>query len=436
MNLYYYNINIEEIANQDYFVSVTVNSVVYAPPAPIIISQQNVPLILGYLQASLPQYIWLAEFTTDTQTGLSYFNIYTSCVSETTPDTITAQIIFSGVPQTIAATYENCGQSTCAGITAVPDAIIAFDCVNQCINFTDTTGVYSTTNTGGYGTPNFPAISNIVTITFTLLNAGGSPVGTPFTTSYRPTAFPFASICLTPSDFGITAYTGNTVYQLKYTFITDSAITCSPLQIPFLVPCCGAVLTSGLVASFELYQQNGNGNPTPTPTSLTFTDTTLAYSTTNPGGYGTPNPDYSAVSKTEFVVTRPDGAVVAFDIGYIPSATNTQGIITNENLGYGQSPIQDGVYKIVFNVYAIPASAECLLASTTIYTVLFQNTYNCLYNQGIALLSGCDLDAKAQWNCAWNELEMIIAASLTNVQCVTGKVERLLSQCQTNCPSC
>lgn len=430
MAYFEYTLGIEHISGQDTLVSVTVNGTVYTAPTPFVMSAANVSAILAWLNSTIPAYLWLSEYITDNDTGLSYLNIYTACTYAASADTITAQVVVSEVAETIEAVSNDCDQAACSGITATIKVALEIDCANQCLNFSDVTGVYSTSNTGGYGSPNFPALTNFASVTFTLLNAGGTTLGSPYTSTYRPTD-PFGSICLTPANFGLTSFTGNTVYQLKYTIVTSgTVITCSPYQIPFRMPCCGSVLVSGLAPSILLTQQ-------PDAKSLAFTDTTYAYATPdNTGGYGTPNPDYSDVSHTEFVVTRPDGQVIAFDIGYVPSAINNVGVITNENLGYTQSEISDGVYKIVFNVYAIPASSECLLASITVYTVLFQQTYNCLYNQGISLLSGCDTKAKKQWNADWNELQMIIAASLNNVDCVTGKVERLLARCKQNCTTC
>jgi len=441
-SFYSYSLNIEHIQNQDTLVSVTVNGITYLAPAPFIMSSVNAPAIVAWLNTILPTYLWFYQYSTDYVTGLSYLNIFTACTSESSQDAITAQVVLSGKPANISAVAVNCGQTPCAGITAIITGALGVDCTagQQAIVFTDTTGAYSLNNLGGYGTPNYPAISDIVSITFTLLDGVGSQVGTPYTATYTPSATaPFASISLTPANFGVASFTGNTAYQLKYTIVTANTITCSPLQIPFTMPCCGQVLPSGLVVSFNLQQQLITPqNPTPTPVQLTFTDTTYAYATpNNTGGYGTPNPSYSDISHTEFVVTRPDGQVIAFDIGYVPNAANNVAIITAANLGYDPTgPISDGVYKIVFNVYATPSSSECLLASTTVYTVLFQNTYNCLYNQGISLLSGCDIKAKHQWSAHWNELEMIIAASVGNINCVVGKVERLLEICQLNCPTC
>jgi len=439
---YSYTLNIEHISGQDTLVSVTINGTVYPAPVPFVMSAVNAPAIVAWLNTAISEYLWFYQYSTDYPTGLSYLNIFTACTSESAQDAITAQVVVSGAAENVAAIVVNCGQTPCAGITATISGALGVDCTEgqQAIVFTDTTGAYSLANPGGYGTPNFPAVSDILTYTFTLLNSTGSVVGTPYTATYVPSATaPFASISLTPANFGITSFTGNIGYQLKYTIVTNNAITCSPLQIPFTMPCCGGVLTSGLAVSFNLQQQPITpANPTPTPVQLTFTDTTYAYATPdNTGGYGTPNPPYSAVSHTEFVVTRPDGQVISFDVGYVPSATNNVAIITAANLGYAANgPIPDGVYKFVFNVYATPSSSECLLASTTIYTVLFQNTYNCLYNQGISLLSGCELRAKERWSTNWNELQMIIAASVGNINCVVGKVERLLEICQLNCPTC
>lgn len=908
MAYYNYNLSIEHISGEDTFVSIKVNNTIYAPTVPFVMSAFDAPAIISWLNSTIPAYVWVSEYTTDTDTGLSYFNIYTDCVNDGSTVTIIAYVVLSTDPKAITAVSNNCGHAACSGVTASPKVVLELDCENQCINFSDITGAYALNNTGGYGSPNFPAFTDITSVTFTLLDHTGATLGSFFTTAYRPTNPP-ASICLTPSNFGYTEYTGNVVYQLKYTFVT-SAGTCVPYQIPFRWPCCGSVLVSGLAASFGLYQQNGEGNITPPPTSLTFTDTTLAQSPTNEGGYGnaagletratatgsinlvgtggdiieikagteilavyetianrtqsqtnadvaalitngfsaissptnftttapvgtgasinntpltlsvlptgntgfgaeieatldnivssisinnhgsgynsallpptiiisggggsgatatavldtnpatttiiqvirtaggaytriptisltgaggsgfsaTPNmsftgetkatstmtvngagatgnpytisvnipgvgvvvlatgtlsagthtnpstrsflvsqinfntsttgfsasngsgsdlivtvpqgygtdansftlifdgtggtisvassptsftggvdgvgavvsviintagsgftgvptvvftggngsgaaatayigqpilsatitsggtsytsaptvvisdpysgstahgtsvldtivlslsiinggqnysyvptltfsggggsgasatatltngvitgtslisigtgytyppdieviphaivrstvssgtfwgginaipyqsnPAYSDVSHTEFVVTRPDGKVVAFDIGYVPTVLNTQGIITNEDLGYGNSLIADGVYKIVYNVYAIPASSECLLASTTVYTLFYQQTFNCLWKQGIAALNGCDENAVKVFNCHWNELQMIIAASTVNALCVVGLTERLLAKCTKNCPTC
>lgn len=434
MALYNYTIPIEHVENRDTLVSVTVNGIVYTPPLPFILSRQNTPLILVWLQSVLPAYLWLAEYDTNHETGLSYLNISTNCVSESTPDTMSAQILFSDVARSIAATNENCGQQTCAGITAVIDGLLMFDCDRQCLNFTDVTGVTSggvgVINPNGYGPPNFPAIINIIQVTFTLLDSMGATLGSPYTTTYRPTAAPFASICLTAANFALTGFTGNTTYQLKYTIVTDNAITCSPLQIPFVMPCCGTVLPSGLKANVVFLQD-------PDSRILTFVDQTFGYATDNLGGYGTPNPAYADVSRTEFVVTTPDGNTVAFDLGYVPNAANNTAIITPQNLGFGlYSRIPDGIYKIVFNVYATPYSSECLLATETINTLLYTNTWRCLEKKIISTLHGCDLKEKQEVYNQWRELNGIIAASTTDINCINGYIERLFDKCMIDCPEC
>lgn len=429
MPLFYYQINIEHVEYNDKLLSVTVDGTIYTPAAPFVLSAQNAPAITSWLQTTIPTYLWLSNYSTDVNTGLSYLNIYTDCVSASTPSVMSAQILFSGVPRSIPATNENCGYQSCAGITASIDGVILFDCNQQCISFTDTTGVYGTSNLGGYGTPNYPAIADINSVTFTLLDANGTTLGTPFVSAYRPTAEPFATVCLTAANFGVAFVSGST-YQLKYTITTTSSITCSALQIPFVMPCCGAVLPSGLQTNV-LYLQD------PEARFLTFVDETYAYSSTNPTGYGTPNPGYSNISRTEFVVTTPDNNVVSFDIGYLPNALTNTAVITPANLGYGPfSRIPDGVYKIVFNIYAIPYSSECLLATQTVNTLLFANTWRCQQKQMIAALNGCDLDFKTQVYADRMELNALVAASVGNIDCVQGVIERLFEKCMINCPTC
>ena len=131
---------------------------------------------------------------------------------------------------------------------------------------------------------------------------------------------------------------------------------------------------------------------------------------------------------------------VLIDIGYVPNALNTQATITATDLGYENGNIPDGVYTFEFNVWGIPADSQCLLATTTIHTLLFRNTYTCINKWGVSILGSCDTcddsEEVISWLMARLKMEQLVIASLTNIECVRGKIERILADCKKDCITC
>lgn len=105
--------------------------------------------------------------------------------------------------------------------------------------------------------------------------------------------------------------------------------------------------------------------------NLIFTETTGAYNvTTNPTGWGTPNPTIASASLATVSVTVPNGTVYTFSVAgsSFPTTTITQQyVIPYTSLGMtSSSGLVDGLYSILYSLSVTPGVIYLQLQKTMI----------------------------------------------------------------------
>lgn len=355
--------------------------------------------------------------------------IFTVCSNET----LDAINLSAGTP---TITANECEAGTACGVPFFPVAFVTgeliIDCENlTCLTFKDTTGNYSASNVHGYGTPNWPAISDIVSTSFNIWNEDGTVLLDSYNGDYLPNGAGDSEICLTEALLGVDFYPGEQ-YKLEYQQNFEGAI-CVQVVIPFTFPCCGNSVLSNLTTNFSILEKIGCS-------SFNFTDTTGTYnSTTNPGGYGTPNPSYSDITETEIAVTRPDGTVVTIT-DFIPTSGNQVKNITAYRLGFNDGYLSDGVYTIVYSVFK---EGKCRIGYKSAMVLFSCRTQACIKGK-IATLLNNDCTGKCVGDAAQTDsilamafqYEAIVLAAKQNISCVVGDMEKLYRKCVLNCPTC
>ena len=306
----------------------------------------------------------------------------------------------------------------------------------SCILFKDTTGLYNAvTNLGGYGYPNYPGFSEILSTEFTLIdNTNTVTIGT-HNFDYLPTE-EGRELCLTVSEFasGFSLVPGNS-YTLEYSVFADNGDKISCLEIPFVMSYCGATLDSDIVIDFQPKQNPGCSK-------LTICDTTGEYDAEdNPTGYCGVNPCYDDIEYISVKFVLPNGDIAYIYPEFIPSETSKCFDVTAEQLGFVDGVIPDGIYEITYTVHG---AYDSVIGTKTYKTLLFCQTKSCLDSTGRILLSDCptlcagDDIKKAidKWIKLRLKLDEIIYASTVNIDCVEGEIEKLLKECQKGCYGC
>lgn len=307
---------------------------------------------------------------------------------------------------------------------------VDIDCDDlSCIYFTDVTKEYSVNNPTGYGGPNVP-ISEIASvdisltingITYAYLGAGG----------YLPTAGGSNSICLKAADFvngsNSLVYEKGGVYTIEYCVNLDdsSSSVCADGQ-DFIFPCCGDAITSNLGTNFTITEKLGCS-------SLDFKDTTGTYSLSNPGGYGSPNPQYSDIDSTLIKITLADGTVKEI-IDFIPTALNQVKNINASALGYGDGIVPPQVVSIEYSVYA---AGGCRIGYKKIKVLLHCALRNCIVSKGKSTLvtnCGSCTNGEVQVTISLiHRYEMLLLASYDNIDCIQNEVDALYEECKKYC---
>lgn len=120
---------------------------------------------------------------------------------------------------------------------------------------------------------------------------------------------------------------------------------------------------------------------------IKFTETTGAYSTSNLGGYGTPNIDISDVVSCYVDVTSPSGELVTINMitAGFPSSVSLDRILTLNMLAV--SAITDGKWIITYRIIT-----DTELKYTVTKTKLFYCNSECCISQKLANLEITDCD--------------------------------------------
>lgn len=311
---------------------------------------------------------------------------------------------------------------------------LVIDCNDlSCLTFTDTTGGYSVSNTGGYGTPN-PEIADIVKINFTIND--GTDDYLYEDVPYTPNTAGTASICLQAANF----LNGGTPlelvpgasYSLTYSVFIDGVVDPYEIERGFVFPCCGDAITSNLATNFSIQQNVGCA-------AIVFTDTTGSYNaSTNQGGYGAPNPAYADITETLIVFTLSNGTEVEYD-GFIPTANTPYVTITASELGY-TGLIPDQIMGVTYSVYV---EGDCRVGYKSTSVLLSCQTETCINNQIQSVLQedcSCSDDNCSNTDRVFNmlmTLDVLKVAATKNIGCIDGKIEALYQKCNGGgCSSC
>lgn len=310
---------------------------------------------------------------------------------------------------------------------------LVIDCNDlSCLTFTDTTGAYSPSNTGGYGAPN-PTIPDIVSVDFVITDSNATDWSY-LSASYTPSANGDRHICLTEGDFVNGMDTLDLVagqsYTLTYT-VNYSGDSFS-IQKDFTFPCCGNAITSNLATNFTIQQNIGCG-------SFVFTDTTGTYNAqTNVGGYGTPNPAYADITSTAITFVLSNGQTVTIDT-FVPTQSVPYITIQAVDLGYS-GVVPDQIMEVTYSVYV---AGDCRVGYKKSSVLLSCNTETCINNKIQSVLNGdcaCLDDNCNQTDLVFNmlmELDVLKIAATRNMSCINGKIEALYRKCSgggcTNC---
>lgn len=314
--------------------------------------------------------------------------------------------------------------------------IIEVDCLDKtCLNFTDATGAYNDpANLGGYGGPNLPSIEDIDYTVFKIVFEAQEYYSS--VNTYKPNAAGNNTVCLPVSSF--TKLSGDVLelspgqqFELYYAVYDNEGNEYQVIDTA-TYPCCGEQISTDLGVSFAIQENTGF-------TSLTFTDTTGTYNaTTNPGGYGTPNPGYDDIENTLITITLADGKVVNI-YTFVPTALNQSTTITNQQLGYGDGQILPQVINVEYYIYT---TADCQIASANGDVLIHGPLSECIVNRGKAVLTAqsnacCDGDAATNRTLGLIfRYEAMIVAATKAISCVAQEVQDLYEDCKQDCPDC
>jgi len=337
-----------------------------------------------------------------------------------------------GVLTTQAFTSSACTKGASCIPSLIVTADINFDCDDQIIRFQDTTKEYNaTTNPNGYGLTPGTSLINIQSVDFALWD-GSTLVGV-FNSSYLPNALGTSFIDIVSTNFGLVSFVPNKTYTLEYreNVIGGNQGVC--ISTNLLIPCCGQPISSNNRVKFSVLEKLGCN-------SIEFTDTSGAYSSTNTGGYGTPNFDYSDITSTLIRITRADGQV--YDItDFIPTALVPSVIINGYQIGYGTASSPQVITSQVVTIeYFVYTSLACRIGYMEQDVLFHCQLKNCIQNRAIEVLKedceNCEnSNAQEVLNMLLN-YQAILITSQHNVSCLKKPIENLLFDCLKGCNGC
>lgn len=410
--------------------SVVVNNTTYIPDTPLVVSAANAAAIKAWFD-SLSLGTWSVDFYAGSGSGdEDILEIYSECSALITSTTGSISLTENSNIFIIAFQGFECSYGDCEPLVIKTQNDI--DCEDlSCINFTDVTGVFNaTTNIGGYGGDNTPSYAEITGTTFGLYDSDNVLIAEQ-DAGYVPTAL-FNSVCVEISGFGIAELTPGNLYYLNYIVNYNSsgsgeAADC--IKIPFIAPCCGGTIANNLTVGFSINQQLGC-------TSLVFEDTTGAYNaTTNPGGWGTPNYNYSDIVYTKITVVLDDGTVKIFT-DFLPTEAVPTYTINGIDLGYSGT-IDDQVINVTYQVFV---AGGCEIGENSSPILLYCNSARCLASQRDSVLDecgGCNGSPQLDKVIALTfELDNIINAFSRNAGCTQGLIQKFYKACSKGCLPC
>lgn len=389
------------------------------------------PTLVADLNAILNAVVSSAHFGVEVSgTDLIIRN---ACQNLYTVDSVFVNSGGLGVITEEAFTLNACTIVTQCSFDGDMTASLNFDCDTQRFTFIDTTGDYSATNLGGYGSPNNISRSQILSADFVLTN-GTIILGTYCTSNYLPNADGTSSIEFDATRFGLSAFTPNETYFIQYRLNMDDGTQEICINAEVLIPCCGSSILSNNIITFSVTEKIGCF-------SFDFEDTSGVYNVnTNPGGYGTPNYDYSDITSTLIRVTLSDGTV--HDITtFIPTALNPTITIYGYQIGYGSagSPvvIASQVATIEYFVYT---SLNCRIGYMKQVVLFHCQLKACINSRAIeVLVADCDSCGEGDTDKVTEMLlqyQAILITSKTNIACLGSTIADLLFECQKGCNDC
>lgn len=125
---------------------------------------------------------------------------------------------------------------------------IEVDCSDlKKIKLKDVTGIYnSVSNAGGYGTPNYPVLADIVGTELKLYDGSNVLLGASSDLGYIPAYNPDTFTYIQSSELGINSFRRNKEYRLEYIVKMNDGNTLSCGKVIFIIDQCG-----GAVDPFE-----------------------------------------------------------------------------------------------------------------------------------------------------------------------------------------
>ena len=128
--------------------------------------------------------------------------------------------------------------------------------------------------------------------------------------------------------------------------------------------------------------------------SILFQDITGLFSATNPGGWGLPNYDLSAVIDVELIIILPTGTTIVLSMAMIsPPLPNSVNGIFNIHMGLLGGTAGDimmqGVYQFEFRVYLADGTTTGFLISKRKYG-LMASVIKCCVHKMLANFDMCD----------------------------------------------
>lgn len=345
--------------------------------------------------------------------GADFLAIATSCAIQEVESLATNY----GSPEDMAFEVEEC-------VAPTVTVDLTIDCENlECLTFKDTTKTPATGNPEGYGGGNYPAIADITSVLFSIVDNDG--LDWQFEGSgYLPTPAGDNTICLKAENF--LSYASPIVfekganYRLYYTLNLANGDTIEK-YFDFTFPCCGDPINTNVGANFEITEKLGCS-------SIDFEDTTGLYnSLNNPNGYT------SFPASTIIKFTKKDGSIVEVT-DFTPSAFVAKKNITASVLGYADGKIPPQVMTVEYFAYN---SVNCQIGYKKIRMLFHCVLRNCIVAKGQAVLTQacattCDDAARKKTLELMLRYELMLTASYENIECIVQEVEDLYRECQKN----
>lgn len=180
-------------------------------------------------------------------------------------------------------------------------------------------------------------------------------------------------------------------------------------------------------------------------TNIKFTETTGVYSTTNPGGWGAPNPEISNIYFASIILTSPNNVTYTIDI--------FDSIVTEYNNGFiytfsipGVDNIIDGKWTIKYEIVTRQAVIEDVVYTTyskTKYFLYYCNSECCVNQMLLDLdLEDCECDCKDitynDYIKAWTFLEALKEAARCGSVDLFTKLKKIVDKLCKNkdCKTC